>query len=94
MQSEAGIFIADLGGGGKTHLHAAANLDKLMGTLENKHMLMGVDKLGLGEDSLAFLGYLLIKGELHCDPDKTACIKQLVLPDIRSHLHAFLGLTS
>ena len=63
-------------------MHAAANLDKLMSTLENKHVLMGVDKLGLGKDSLAFLGYLLIEGELHCDPAKTDCIEQLVLPEI------------
>ena len=47
MQTEAGIFIDDLGGGGKTHLHAASNLDKLMSTLEDKHVLVGVDKLGL-----------------------------------------------
>ena len=46
MQSEAGIFIDDLSGRGKTHIHTAANLDKLMGTLDNKHMLLGVDKLG------------------------------------------------
>ena len=74
MQTEAGIFIDDLGGGGKTHFHAASNLDKLMSTLEDKHVLVGVDKLGLGEDSLAFLGYLLVEGELHCDPAKTTCI--------------------
>ena len=93
MQTEAGIFIDDLGGGGKTHFHAASNLDKLMSTLEDKHVLVGVDKLGLGEDSLAFLGYLLVEGELHCDPAKTACIQKLVPPETRSHLRAFLGLT-
>ena len=54
MQDEAGIFIDDLGGGGKTHAQAISNFDKLPAMLEDRHVLVGVDKLGLGEESLAF----------------------------------------
>ena len=55
-------------------------------------MLAGADKLGLGKNSMAFLGYLLKAGELHCDPAKTEAIARFVLPKTRSHLRAFLGL--
>ena len=93
MQDEAGIFIDDLGGGGKTHAQAISNLDKLLAALEDRHVLVGVDKLGLGEESLALLGYLLIEGELHPDPSKMECIRQLPPPETRSHLCTFLCLT-
>ena len=92
MQTRAGIFIDDLGSGGIDHKAAAKSLNSIMQALENQHVLAGADKLGLGEDSMAFLGYLLKVGELHCDPTKTEAIAYLVPPETCSHLRAFLGL--
>ena len=92
MQTCAGIFIDDLGSGGVDHTAAAANLNTVMQALEDRHVLAGADKLGLGEESMAFLGYQLKAGELHCDPAKTDAISRLVPPETRSHLRAFLGL--
>ena len=63
-----------------------------MQALEDRHVLAGVDKLGLGEESMAFLGYQLKAGKLHCDPAKTDAISHLVPPETRSHLRIFLGL--
>ena len=42
-------------------------------------MLAGADKLGLGEESMAFLGYQLKSGELHCDLAKTDAISHPIL---------------
>ena len=74
MQMQAGVFINDLGSGGADHKAAANSLNSIMQALENGHMLAGADKVGLCEDSMAFLGYLLKAGELHCDPAKREAI--------------------
>ena len=55
-------------------------------------MQAGADKLELGSTQLPFLGYLLVEGELRCDPAKTTAIEWLIPPETRSQLRAFLGL--
>ena len=92
MQHTAGIFIDDLGSGGKDHPDAARQLDSMLQALESSHVLVGADKLGLGATAMPFLGYLLVRGELHCDPAKTEAISRLEPPETRSQLRAFLGL--
>ena len=64
----------------------------MLRALEAYHVQAGADKLGLGDTAMPFLGYLLVKGELHCDPQKTEAIARLVPPETRSQLRAFLGL--
>lgn len=92
MQTCAGIFIDNLGSGGVDHTVAAVNLNTGMQALENSHVFLGAGKLGLGEESMVFLGYQLKAGELHCDPAKTEAISRLVAPEMLSHLRTFLGL--
>ena len=70
----AGVFIDDLGSGGTDHKAAANSLNTILQALEDRHVLAGAGKLGLGKDSIAFLGYLLKAGKLHCDPAKTEAI--------------------
>ena len=41
---------------------------------------------------MAFLGYQLKAGELHCNPAKTEAISHLVPPKMRSHICTFHGL--
>ena len=71
MQTHVGVFIDNLGSGSTDHKAAANSLYSIMQALEDRHMLVGADKLGLNKDSMAFLGYLLKAGKLHCDPAKT-----------------------
>ena len=92
MKTHAGVFIDDLGSGGADHKAATSSLNSIMQALQDQHVLAGADKLGLGKDSMAFLGYLLKAGKLHCDPAKTEAIARPVPPQTRSHLQAFLGL--
>lgn len=83
LRDMAGIFIDDLGSGGKTHVEAAQNLRTMMQALSSRHVLAGADKLGLGWLEMPFLGYLLKEGQLHCDPAKTEAIGRLVPPETR-----------
>ena len=92
MQTHVGVFIDDLGSGGADHQSATNSLNAIMQALEDRHMLEGAGKLGLGKDSMAFVGYQLKAEELHCDPAKTEAISRLVPPETHSHLRAFLGL--
>ena len=86
MKTCAGVFINDLGSGGTDHKAATKSINSIMQALEDQHVLAGADKLGLSKDSMAFFGYLLKTGELHCDPAKTEAIARLVPPETRSHL--------
>ena len=83
LRDMAGIFIDDLGSGGKTHVESAQNLRTMMQALSSRHVLAGADKLGLGWLEMPFLGYLLKEGQLHCDPAKTEAIGRLVPPETR-----------
>ena len=61
--------------------------------LESKHLLAGSDKVFLGLEEIRFLGFLIAKGTVGPDPEKTAAIEQLLLPQTRSQVRGFLGIT-
>ena len=92
LQRIAGIVIDDLDSGGADHIDCACNLSLMLDALKSYHVQAGGDKLELGSTAVPFLGYLLKKGKLHCDPSKTAAIECLIPTETRLQLRAFLGL--
>jgi hypothetical protein len=93
LASMVAAFIDDLATGGKGHQHSAANCRKMFAMLEASNFKAGATKVFLGQEELAFLGYLLQDGALKPDPEKVVAIDRLLPPETRSELRAFLGLT-
>ena len=88
-----GCFIDDLAVGGNTHEEAAAHAALLFAMLEERHLLAGADKVFVGLETIAFLGFQLTGGTVSPDPEKTAAISRLLPPRTRTEVRGFLGLT-
>ena len=84
LNASIAAFIDDLGNGGEDHPSVAAALGGLLQALDSAHFMVGADKVWAGYPSMSFLGFQLVSGKLHPDPERVEAISRLVPPTTRS----------
>lgn len=83
----------DFGIGGTTDQDNVAALADLFAVMIKRNYKLGADKLWLGYQELCFLGHLIRDGHILPDPEKTKAIHELLPPNTKSQVRAFLGIT-
>lgn len=74
-----------------THLH---DLEAVLQRLENFKLKLNPRKCNFAQQQIHYLGYVVTPDCLHVDPQKVSAVRKLSVPQSKSVLKSFLGLTS